>query len=201
MPNSSKDNDGSGARLAALAVLIIIMIWCLSTIFTGCKTIKSRIKKEGAKIEAKIDPEDVPRTEETNIPLQPVFKDDAIDMQDLKYLHRNISEWMITTTLDVKVHGGHITLDYDKKGVWPPIQNVVASAWVIFNYKGKWIAATFEYLKPGQTVKESGFWIPIDGIKWQPKSGETLYFNVSGLARDHRTNVEERSQTVKYIWP
>ena len=37
---------------------------------------------------------------------------------------------------------------------------------------------------------------------WLPVSRETYYFMVSGLARDPNiTNVQERSNPVKVVWP
>ena len=83
------------------------------------------------------------------------------------------------------------------------------------NVGGTWYAATYEWLRPGQTCKSIG--VPNDypntaralgpHIKrsplssWVPKKGETVYFFVSTFARDGRRNGNQRSNMVKVVWP
>ena len=87
-------------------------------------------------------------------------------------------------------------MDSSKKGVWPVVQEVAASAWVVFQDGGKWTASTFEYMRPNQVCKGDGFYIG----RWKPKQGERVGFMVSGLARDHRRTVSERSALVWWVW-
>lgn len=119
----------------------------------------------------------------------------------IKWKNTNVSTWKQTTTLKTSVGGGKITLDYDKARVWPGIDNVNANAWVIFMWKEQRYASTFDYLRPGQTVKSADFHIPMDGGEYRPSSGEVVGFMVSGLARDSRRNVYERSQIDYIVWP
>lgn len=86
---------------------------------------------------------------------------------------------------------------------------VVGNAWVFAEYEGQWYAATFEYMRVGQTRKYAA---AVDGdhierspfpIDWRPASGQQLYFMVSGLIRNppYDRNIEERPNIVSLIWP
>lgn len=123
------------------------------------------------------------------------------DFDGVVWMHHNVSDWPETATLDASVSSGRVILDYDKADEWPGVQNVNASCWVFFIWDEVWHASTFDYLRPGQTTKGDGFYIPIDGTRYQPSSGEWVGFMVSGLARDHRRNVEERSNVDMVLWP
>ena len=113
----------------------------------------------------------------------------------------DVSGWAQTATLNASVGGGSVNLNYDKARVWPGIDNVNANAWVFFTYKGGNYASTFDYMRPGQTRKSANFQIPMDGGTWRPSSGETVGFMVSGLCRDSRRNVSERSNVDFVTWP
>jgi hypothetical protein len=74
---------------------------------------------------------------------------------------------------------------------------------------GKWYAATFEWLRPGQTSKPVGV---LDGSKgdhikrsplsnWRPRKGERFGIMVSGLARGGARNVSERTNVQMVTWP
>jgi len=130
-----------------------------------------------------------------------------------RWLHGGgqVAGWPVTAHLSrVDIAGGRVTLDYDKANVWP-VANVeggtVANPWVIVNVGGQWYAATWEWLKPGQTVKDmrSKSWgghikaAPLS--KWEPKSGDRIGWMVSGLARSAIRNVRERSNIVWKEWP
>ena len=117
------------------------------------------------------------------------------------WLHADVSAWKQTAKLGASVTSDKVVLDYDKVRVWPAVENVNASAWVIFTLNGKVYASTFDYLRPGQTAKERNFYIPVGGTRWQPSSGEKVGFMVSGLARDSRRNVYERSNLDYTTWP
>lgn len=134
-------------------------------------------------------------------------QDELLDLSKVKWLHTNVSKWSVTANLkSVKVGPSTITLGYDKASVWPAENDVNANPWVFVNLDGIWHAATWEWLRPGQTTKNL---IAVDGshIKvppldtWHPVSGETYYFMVSGLARSTQRNVLERSNLLKVVWP
>ena len=127
------------------------------------------------------------------------------------WLHHNVSGWAQTANLSsVRISGGTITLKYDKANVWPGVEHagafVNANPWVFVYRDGRWYAATWEWLRVGQTSKAvssvHGSHIKESPLgSFVPQSGETYGFMVSGLARDSRRNVEERSNIVAVRWP
>lgn len=144
-------------------------------------------------------------------PMGPV---DEIDLSSLIWLYPDISGWEITSELSVSFSGTNVCLEYDKKDEWPVVQifgttDVVANAWVFAETRGQWYAATFEWMRPGQTCKaqaavEGGHIKrnPFEADGWTPESGEELYFMVSGLIRNPTySNVMERTNIVRATWP
>ena len=126
-----------------------------------------------------------------------------------KWLHHDVSAWPVTAKLDASVAGGTINMPYSKAKEWPAVDGVNANPWVIVNREGQWYAATFEWLRHGQTSKPVGV---LDGSKgdhikvsplneWRPKSGERIGLMVSGLARAQSRNVRERSNVCWVDWP
>lgn len=140
----------------------------------------------------------------------------ALDLGDVTWLHTDVSGWPVTVNLSsVTFDGGQICLHHDIASKNWPIGNisgtdVVANPWVFIYHDDRWYGATWEWLRPpGQTCKNmssvAGDHIkvaPFDAASgWTPQSGETLYFMVSGLARLGLSNVQERSEPVKVVWP
>ncbi len=138
-----------------------------------------------------------------------------LDLSKVVWLHTNVSGWKKTANLkSVTFKGGQICLNHDKAGVWSnnKINSVTVNAnpWVFVWHNSKWYGATWEWMRPNQTCKNKSS-VAGDHIKkkpfdaasgWKPKSGQTLYFLVSGLARmSSITNVKERSKPVKVTWP
>ena len=133
------------------------------------------------------------------------------DLSGVVWLHTDVSGWAETGSLrSVTVSGGVISLDYDKADVWPARNhagaNVNANPWIFVDVGGTWHAATFEWLRRGQTSKPvkvvAGDHIEQAPLKsFRPRSGETYGFMVSGLARDSARNVQERTQVLMYTWP
>ena len=127
----------------------------------------------------------------------------------VKFLHTDVSSWPVTASLHASVGGGTINMPYSKAKVWPAVDGVNANPWVFVNLNGQWYAATFEWLRQGQTSKPKGV---LDGsmgdhIKvaplssWRPHSGERIGLMVSGLARTKMRNVQERSNVSMVTWP
>ncbi len=134
----------------------------------------------------------------------------------IKFYHdagREVASWRETTKLSVGIGNSYINLDYDKRNVWPGIEVfkgkglLNANPWVIFEItKGNWIGATWEWLRVGQTTKSKrsvhGDHIKLSHVdrNWHPAVGQTLGFMVSGLGRNNRRNVKERSNIVSVAW-
>ncbi len=133
---------------------------------------------------------------------------------EVHWLHTDVSGWAETVTLrSVTFDSGRICLDHDHADAWPPgdISGVVVAAnpWVFIHHEGRWWGATWEWMRPGQTCKNVSS-VAGDHIKrapfdeasgWRPRSGQVLYFMISGLARDAMRNAEERSNPVRVVWP
>ena len=127
----------------------------------------------------------------------------------IKWLHTDVSSWPVTASLTASVGGSTINFPYSKAKVWPAVDGVNANSWVFVKLNGQWYAATFEWLRRGQTAKPKGV---LDGsmgdhIKvsplssWDPHSGERIGIMVSGLARTQLRNVRERSNVYMVTWP
>lgn len=133
----------------------------------------------------------------------------ATEIGAISWKGKNVSSWPVTATLRASVSGGTVKLDYDKARVWPEVDGVCANPWAIVNIGGRWYAATFEYLRPGQKSKPS---YTLDGShgdhfkteplsSWRPQSGEVFGLMVSGLCRGGLSNVKERSNICIVRWP
>ena len=137
------------------------------------------------------------------------------ELNDVVWLHANVRDWPATAAITgAKIAGGQIQFPYDKASVWPVAtsgtgKGTNANVWAIVQIAGKWYAATWEWLRKGQTSKPVGC---LDGSKgdhfkvspldkWHPKSGERFYLMVSGHARSTGRNVKERSDPVEIVWP
>lgn len=135
---------------------------------------------------------------------------DKFDLSKVIWLHTDVSNWPVTATLSkVYTENNKIYLDYDKASSWPGVGEgrINANPWVIVNYHDRWYAATWEWLRQGQTAKSvsavDGSHIKRKPLKnWHPKKGERIGFMVSGLARDlnHYSNVKERSNIYWFTW-
>ena len=127
------------------------------------------------------------------------------------WLHADVSTWRQTATLSsVNLSGSSITLNYNKANAWPGVNhvgaNVNANPWIFVQKPGGgWYAATWEWMKVGQTTKNKSS-VAGDHIKksplenFRPVPGEWYGFMVSGLARDSTRNVYERSNVVMLKW-
>ena len=106
-------------------------------------------------------------------------------------------------------------MDYDKANEWPvtTIQGssgaveVVGNPWVFIKHEGQWYAATWEWLRPGQTCKDKNS-VAGDHIKqspfvemdWTPTPGQTYWLMVSAPARMGQMSVAERSNLLPLVW-
>jgi hypothetical protein len=136
------------------------------------------------------------------------------DLSRVVWLHTNVSRWRQNATLrSVRLDERNICLDYDASRRWP-VRNpngveVVGNPWIFIWHDNRWYAGTWEWLRPGQTCKNrhavAGSHIKRNPFGehsgWQPSSGHTYYFMVSGLARDRHRNAQERTNLVRFVWP
>lgn len=124
------------------------------------------------------------------------------DLANVTWLGLDVSGWAQTATLTASMSGGKVKLDYDKASVWSAVDGAVANPWAIVDYNGQRYAATWEWLKPGQTLKDmsgkswSGHFKRSELSGWEPTAGDRIGLCVSGLCRDSRRNVSERSNVV-----
>jgi hypothetical protein len=138
----------------------------------------------------------------TATPTNPVSAVSTGDFAGVTFLGLDVSGWSQTATLTASMSGGKVTLNYDKASVWPAVDGAVANPWAIVDYNGQRYAATWEWLKPGQTLKDmsgkswSGHFKRGELSGWEPTAGDRIGLFVSGLCRDTRRNVSERSNIV-----
>jgi hypothetical protein len=124
------------------------------------------------------------------------------DFAGVTFLGLDVSGWPQTATLTASMSGGKVTLNYDKASIWSAVDGAVANPWAIVDYNGQRYAATWEWLKPGQTLKDmsgkswSGHFKRGELSGWEPTAGDRIGLFVSGLCRDSRRNVSERSNVV-----
>lgn len=129
------------------------------------------------------------------------------DFSGVQWLHTNVSGWAVTSPLSVSFGNGLIRLDYDKADVWPGnAEGLNGNPWIFVWQDNTWYAATWEWLRVGQTAKSMSS-VAGDHIKkaplqdFHPVSGQLYGFMVSGLARDSQRNVLERTPVVMVRWP
>ena len=137
-------------------------------------------------------------------------------LSQVVWLHTDVSGWAETSVLQpITFQSNLICLEYDKANVWSSDYigetEVVGNPWIfIYNRnEQRWYAATWEWLRPGQTCKfvtsVAGDHIkrsPYDAASgWTPTSGEVYYFMISGLARANQRNAMERTNLVRLVWP
>ncbi|MGE3840897.1 MAG: IPT/TIG domain-containing protein [Vicinamibacterales bacterium] len=140
-----------------------------------------------------------------------------IDLSKVTWLHTDVSGWAQTSTITgVSIGGGLICVYHTKAGQWPlsslgnedPI-DVEGNVWIFAYLSGKWYAATYDWLRPGQecknvTAEELGvdqIRIPPLDENWTPHSGDLVAFMVSTRARDHVRAGTERTNVHVMRWP
>jgi hypothetical protein len=150
---------------------------------------------------------------------------DAIDPSEVTWIDPNIGGWPATSTItDVRIRdvpAGGICIEHTKADEWPGVvlpagpRPVAGNPWVFGKVNGRWYAATYEWLRPGQICKlngpgehdeasiEVGSHTKRPPLRtWVPRSGEQVGFMVSTLARWRpQGKVHERSNIVVVTWP
>ena len=205
--------------LGAIALILVgVALMAGLTIETGCLT-TAQIKQLEDWVDMLPDPPVVTNAPPVEPPapppepppvVEPPPSTEPIDLSKVKWLHTNVSGWPVTSTLNVRREGGMLVLDYDKARVWPGVNHVGAfvnaNPWVFAKINGQWHAATWEWFRKSQNSKPASK-VAGDHVKrspmagnWKPTPGETYGFMVSGLARDSKRTVKERTNVVMITW-
>ncbi|WFB37312.1 hypothetical protein P3T73_06000 [Kiritimatiellota bacterium B12222] len=138
-----------------------------------------------------------------------------IDVGSVIFLDADVSGWAQTANLNASVSGGSIVLDYDQANSWPSASvrakdgsSLNANPWVVVNVNGQWYAATFEWLKTGQTAKPTsvvtgrgGHIVQAPLNTFNPVSGQQYGFMVTTPARGGSRTINERSNISVVTWP
>ena len=139
---------------------------------------------------------------------------DAINPADITwYAAPDAGSWPITAKLDASVDSRYVHLRYDKANVWPVGQTkasdggpLVGNCWVIVKINGTWHAGPFDWMRPGQQLKEKhavagGTHLPYRPFAgWTPTPGETYGFMTSTFARGPERTLNERSNITEATW-
>jgi hypothetical protein len=114
----------------------------------------------------------------------------------------DMTKWNATSKItSVKFSRKEICIDHTKKGKWPKMKIFGNGAvgegnpWLIVKTGGKWHAATYEWLRPGQVCKLGHTKDAIADLvrrirkvnplrAWSPRKGEIIGLMISSLARN-----------------
>ena len=132
----------------------------------------------------------------------------GLDPRSITFLDPDISGWPETSRITrLEIGAPPICIYHTKAGQWPVKDGLEGNPWVIANMGGRWYAATWEWLGPGQQCK--GMSAEAIGphigraplSSWRPRSGELVGWAVSARARFRADTVQERSNVVWSRWP
>lgn len=150
---------------------------------------------------------DEPDTPDTDSPY------DEIDIQSVIFTDaEQVRGWPVKSIIvGASVGDGVQVFPHTKAGMWQTWDNgaVEGNVWIVAKptTDGFWYAATFEWLRPGQTEKRIASHLMDDHIKksvfdgWVPQSGEVVGLFVSTPCRlGADTGEYERSNIVKLEW-
>lgn len=122
--------------------------------------------------------------------------------------------WPITSRLGpVSVQGSTWRLPHTRAGGWPAFRygdiDMEANAWIVARVEGTWCAGTFEWIRPGQVVKEAALAelgrdqvrvSPMDARWSGPRPGDECYVFLTTRARDGGRSGNERTQVARVQW-
>ncbi len=170
-------------------------------------TIRVTVKAKGTPPPPTPDPD--PDPDPPDDPPDNGIPGDDINLSQVNWLHTDVSDWDVTSKItDITLDLPPLCIEHTKSGNWPVKGGTEGNPWVFAKIDGQWYAATYEWLKPGQTCKN----IRADTLgphtkkepleSWVPRSGELVGFMVSTHARDStRGPKQERSNVVLVRWP
>jgi hypothetical protein len=142
---------------------------------------------------------------------------DQIDPARITWLDADVGGWARTSRIGrVGIDGQTVTIAHTRAGRWPTVRlgdkALEGNPWVLVQRGGRWYAATYEWLVPGQTTKRitgedlaaaigEHRGLPFPAAAFAPRPGELVGFMVSAPARGDRRSVRERSNIVLARWP
>ncbi|MCC5851021.1 MAG: hypothetical protein JJU29_23275 [Verrucomicrobia bacterium] len=140
---------------------------------------------------------------------------DDIPLDGVVWLDTDISGWAQTSTLKAGVSGATLQLNHTQARQWPTANTRASdggplngNVWILVNVGGTWHAATWDWMRSGQTskgtasVRGTGGHISRAPLNtFTPRSGETYGFMVSTPARGAERTINERSNVSAVTWP
>ncbi|MCC5850694.1 MAG: hypothetical protein JJU29_21615 [Verrucomicrobia bacterium] len=140
---------------------------------------------------------------------------DEIPLNGVVWLDTDISGWAQTSTLNARVNGATLQLNHTQARQWPTARTRASdggplngNVWILVNVNGTWHAATWDWMRSGQTskgtasVRGTGGHISRAPLNtFTPRSGETYGFMVSTPARGAERTINERSNVSLVTWP
>lgn len=135
---------------------------------------------------------------------EPAVATDALNVSEIvsyKDAKEDWRKWPVTQALAVKLSGNKALLTTDAVKVWKDGGgDVAANLHFVVKRAGQWRAYCFDYVRPGQTTKDKAPPRPPckQGEEYETVSkDEECYIVLTGLVRDHRRNVRERTNIVR----
>lgn len=130
-------------------------------------------------------------------PPRPAINEDLAVSEIAKVLQGSADwlAWPVTVDCSARISGGKVLLETEATAIWPEVEEVSGSCWLIVRRDGRWIAACFDYIRAGQTFRKLP-WAPgpdEDPVDWIIlELEEEAYFLLTGLCRDKRRNIPAR---------
>ena len=191
-----------------LTLTLVLLCGCATTI-DDLKSQYEKVRDAQEKLEKVRDIVLTDEAKDLGIAEKPVVSDD-LDASLIVWDSRDISAWPATFPLVAKISGASIDLDTRALDVWPNAAgDVNGNLWMVRNVGGTWHASQTDYTRQGG----HGRHFPVnpphpldEDHDGQPEDyptvrrGEECYVFVSGLCRDKRVNVQERTAITKVVW-
>lgn len=139
---------------------------------------------------------------------------DTVNWSNVDWMDNDPSSWPVNDELySVSISGRTINVPHSKAGKWPlaypfgDSTTAEGTAWIFVYKNNRWKAATFDFLRPGQTSKGTDNITDACGAlrgelsNFTPTAGQLYGFMITGIARSGYTNnIQERSNVVMQTW-